>query len=178
MVENLKALEVSDINQEYLGDLIGIAEIATVFIGFAVLISVLSTKSSSRFHVMGIVIGASMVLVACLLPILLRTTDMSTYNVLRLSSAIFAGINLVSTIAMFRWIPGFSESQKKNPSFGIWGIEASIYLLLFLCASGVWGGYAITLYFGAVLALLFQIIVMFVALSIRLSQQLPEQDSG
>ena len=54
-----------------LDDLLGIAEIATVFIGFAVLISVVSSKPNIRFNVMGIIIGASMILVACVLPIVL-----------------------------------------------------------------------------------------------------------
>ena len=156
---------------ESLDDLVGIAEIATVFIGFAVLISVLSTKSSSRFNVMGIVIGASMILVACLLPIVLRTTEMGISNLLRLSSVIFAPINLFATVAMFRWVPGFSESQKLNPSFGIWGIEATVYLLLLLCATGAWGAYTITFYYGAVIVLLFQVIFMFISLTIGLSQE-------
>lgn len=159
------------VSYESLDDLLGIAEIATVFIGFAVLVSVLSTRPSNRFNVTSIVISASMILVACLLPIVFRTTEMSISNLLRLSSVLFAGINLSATLAMFRWIPGFLESQKGNPAFGIWAFEATVYLLLLLCATGAWGTYTITFYYGAVVVLLFQIIVMFISLTISLSQE-------
>ncbi|MEM1403882.1 MAG: hypothetical protein AAGG55_11170 [Pseudomonadota bacterium] len=156
---------------ESLDDLLGIAEIATVFIGFAVLISVLSPKTTNQHIVLGIVIGASMVLVACLIPILLRTLSVDTLQVLRYSSVLFAIANLSATIAMFRLIPDFADAQKERPAYSVWALKAVMYILLTLCALGYWDGYTTMFYFGAVIALLFQIIGMFISLTINLSRE-------
>ena len=157
-------------NTSALDDLLGIAEIATVFIGFAVLISVLSPRPSNKHQVLGMVITAAMVLVACVLPLVLRTLQIEAVTIVRVSSVIFAVLNLAVTVAMFRFIPGFSESQGSNLARVVWGIEGSVYSLLVLCAAGIWSVYAITMYYSAVVLLLFQVIVFFISLAIGLSQ--------
>ena len=154
-------------------DLIGIAEIATVFIGFAVLISVLAVQSSNRVQVMGIVVGATMTLVACLLPVLFRTFQIDALLIVRASSATFIPINLLATAAMFFWIPDMKETFVENSivSASAWVFEAIVYVLLACCAFNVLENFSITFYFGAVLTLLFQVIFLFLSLTISLSQQ-------
>lgn len=165
-------------NPDIFTDLIGIAEIATVFIGFAVLISVVSPSLSNRVQVMGIVIGAAMVLIACLLPILLRTFEDSPSLIARISSITFIVINTLTTFAMFRWVPGMSQSVKSEASISIivWAFEAIMYLLFMLCVFNIWSQYIITFYFAAVFVLLIQIIFLFLILTISLSQSVKEND--
>ena len=153
-----------------LDDLLGIAEIATVFIGFAVLISVVTPRPANKMQVLGMVISASMVLVACILPLVIRTTGMDTSLILQISSAVFIPLNIAVTVAMFKLVPVFQAQPNSNRARFVWLIESFMYLLLILCVIGLWPDFAVTLYYGAVVVLLLEVIFFFISLAIALSQ--------
>ena len=153
-----------------LDDLLGIAEIATVFVGFAVLISVVSPRSSDKQPIVAMIMGASMVLVACIMPILVRTFQIDAIAVVRISSFVFVIANAMVVVAMLKLIPGFSELTATRTPIVAWSMEAVMYTLLVLCAAGIWPKYSVSLYYGAVVVLLVQVIVLFMVLAISLSQ--------
>ena len=90
-------------------DLLNIAEIFSVFLGFTVLVTALSRSRLNTIRVMGVVIGASMGIVLCLLPILLRTFWEDANSIVQISSVVWITINASATFAMFKFIPGMKD---------------------------------------------------------------------
>ena len=152
-------------------DLLNIAEIASVFLGFTVLVTALNPSRVDMVRIMGVVIGSSLTIVLCLLPILLRTYSDDIGFVVRVSSAVWIVLNLSATVAMARLIPGFSEVQREDKIGAaiVWLLEGTMYLTLILSALLIWPHLSVAFYFAAVFALVLQVIYFFINLTLSIS---------
>ena len=159
--------------ESYFSDLLGIAEISTVFIGFAALLSVLSPEQRRGSLLMGIVIGAAAVVVGCLIPLLLNTTGMAVDSNLRTSAALFVVLNVSVTLPMFRAGSQLADQFRNTPGLAsvIWGLEALMYLFFLSCVLGFWMDYIATLYLAGLITLLLQMITMFVRMVIQFNYE-------
>ncbi len=153
-------------------DLLNIAEIASVFLGFTVLVTALTPSRIDMVRIMAVVIGTSMTIVLCLLPILLRTYSDNAAAVIRISGVLWIILNISATVAMVKYIPGFKEVQKEDKTGAavVWLLEALAYLCLTLGVLGIWEGISITLYFAAVFSLIFQSVFLFILLVLSISK--------
>lgn len=154
------------------GDLLSIAEISSVFVGFAVLISVLSPTVIDKARLLGLITGASMTIVACILPVVLHYYVDSLESAMRMASIVFIVLNIIGTVAMFKHSPEMVEANKDNVflSFWVWGIETVMYLCMAVVALGIWPEYADANYFFGTCLILLQAILLFVAMILSMSQ--------
>lgn len=153
-------------------DLLNIAEIVSVFLGFTVLVTALTPSKIDMVRIMAVVMGASMTIVLCLLPILLRTYFDNADTVIRISGVLWIALNISATVAMVKYIPGFKEVQKEDKAGAavVWLLEAMAYIFLVLGVLGIWEGITITLYFATVFSLFFQSIFLFILLVLSISK--------
>lgn len=153
-------------------DLLSIAEITSVFVGFAVLISVLTPTVADKARLLGMITGASMAIVACILPVSLRYYITSTVDVIQLASILFIILNVIGTVALFKLIPEMSTANKESPFLAMWAwaLEAAMYAAMLSAAVGLWPNYASANYFLATCLLLLQAILFFVAMILSMSQ--------
>ncbi|MCG8415166.1 MAG: hypothetical protein MI746_13180 [Pseudomonadales bacterium] len=153
-------------------DLLSIAEITSVFVGFAVLISVLSPTVIDKARLLGMITGAAMTIVACILPVILRYYLDSTSSVIQVASIAFVILNIVGTVALFKIAPEMAAAHKESAllSMWVWSIEAVMYVLMISAAVGLWPAYAAANYFFGTCLILLQAILLFVAMILSMSQ--------
>ena len=154
-------------------DLLNIAEIASVFLGFTVFVSALTPSKLDILRITGAAIGSALVIILCLLPILFRTYSDDAGFVIRVSSAIWIVLNISVTVAMAKFTPGFVESQREDKlgATFVWFLEAAVYLFLILSALQFWPNLSVTLFFAAVFALVLQAIFFFITLTLSISNK-------
>lgn len=153
-------------------DLLSIAEIASVFVGFAVLISVLSPTVVDKARLLGMITGSSMTIVACILPVIIRYYFESPASAIQIASGVFIVLNVVGTVALFKIASEMSEAHKESPflSIWVWVIEAAMYICMASVAIGLWPNYAEANYFFGTCLILLQSILLFVAMFLSMSQ--------
>ena len=164
---------------EIVSYLLSIAEIATVFIGFGVLVSLLSSDSQTRVQIVGIVTGASIVLIGCLFPLFLFQFNLGTQTVLRISAGfvwVSTIIGLAVTFTDLTEAVAVSRLDRKT-AIPIWIMEIIIHGLLIISIIGLWGQYIEGFYLGAMIALVFQGIILFLTLVTFLARETGAKDT-
>jgi hypothetical protein len=154
---------------EEVDTLLAIAEIAGVFVGFAALVTVIAGRSDTpvqrddTFTLFHVVISSVQVIAAALVPVVLNHYGLSQPTVWRVSSGLMFALNWVVIIFVNRVTQGYAgaHTRKRAVSVAAWSLEPFVQIPLFFCIIGAWQGLALAFYLTAIVALLFQVIVLF-----------------
>ena len=161
---------------EPLDRLLAIAEIASVFVGFAVFVSIIASRpamekhdySFKLFHIVNL---GLLVIAASFVPVVLSGYEMQESTVWRLSSSLFFVLNWVFIIFANRVAQGgyrTAHARMRIMSTAAWVLEPLCQIPLLLCIVGVWQDLAAAFYLTAIVAVFFQILVIFVDLATSL----------
>ena len=152
--------------------LLGIAEIAGVFVGFAALVTIVArgVERESRFddadRLLNVVIVSAEAMAAALLPIVLDRYGISQPVIWRVSSGLVFAANWGVILFLNRVTQGFASvhSRMRGLSIAIWILEMFYQALLLLCILGAWQSQAPAFYLTAIVVGLFQVILIMVDL--------------
>jgi hypothetical protein len=151
--------------------LLSIAEIAGVFLGFGTLITILSPKEYGpdgdyqMFRLVLIVVTSVAVVQGTLIPSVFYHLGFEEATTWRISAITMYVINLISLAIVLGVRPSAIPVEHKNhPGLALllWLMEATIHGSLIICMSPYLDDYSSLLYFAAIYALMFQISVGFV----------------
>ena len=154
---------------EEVDTLLAIAEIAGVFVGFAALVTVIAGRSDTRaqyddtFTLFHVVISSVQVIAAALVPVVLNHYGLSQPSVWRVSSSLMFVLNWIVILFVNHVTQGYARAHARRRAASVagWSLEPFLQIPLLLCIFGAWQGLAPAFYLTAVVALLFQVIVLF-----------------
>ncbi len=148
--------------------LLAIAEIAGVFVGFAALVTILTrgqadSEYDDSFRLANVILTSVMVIAAAIVPVVLNRYGFAESAVWRASSSLLFVYNWFALFLLRHVAHGFARAHSRRPvlSTTLWALEALFQIPLLLCIVGAWQGLALAFYLTAVVALLFQVIVLF-----------------
>ena len=160
---------------EALSTLLTISEIASVFVGFAVFVSIIASrpaieKHHHSFKLFHIVVLGLLVIAASLVPVVLSGYELQESTVWRISASLFFVWNWLFIISANRLTKGYRSAhpQMRTTSTVAWALEPLCQIPLVLCIAGVWQELAAAFFLTAIVALFFQILVIFVDLAASL----------
>jgi len=123
--------------------LFSIAEVASVFIGFAALATVMVARQDSHrqtriFLLITVVTIGSLVLMGALIPAVVPAYGIDGQNVWRISGGLVFVLNLVILLATHLTTRGFkcAHRQRKLTSVSAWSLEPAFQLLLVINVLG------------------------------------------
>jgi len=156
--------------------LLGIAEIAGVFVGFAALVTVVARGSGDQFRdervftLAHIVILSVMIIAAALLPVVLVRYGLPKPTVWRVSSGFLYAVNLLQILILNRWTVGYATafSRKQALSLTILSLSPFFHIPLLLCIFGVLQDLAPAFFLTAIVATMFQVTLFFAYFVIRM----------
>ena len=157
-------------------NLLGIAEIAGVFVGFAALVTVIARgrESESRdedvFVLASIVIFSVMVITAALLPVVLDHYGLAQSAIWRISGGFLYVVNLLMMLFLNRSTLGFAavHSRRRVLSLTVWSLSPFFHIPLLLCIFGAMQHLALAFFLTAIVAVLFQVSLLFAYLVISM----------
>ena len=161
---------------EPLSRLLAIAEIASVFVGFAVFVSIIASrpameKHDHSFKLSHVVNLGLLVIAASLFPVVLGGYEVQESTAWRISSGLFFFLNWVFIIFANRMAKGgyrSAHARMRIMSTAAWVLEPLCQIPLLLCIAGLWKDLAAAFYLTAIVAVFFQILVIFVDLATSL----------
>ena len=149
--------------------LLGIAEIAGVFVGFAALVTVVARGGGGQFRderlftLANIVILSVMIIAAALLPVVLSQYGLPKPTVWRISSGFLYAVNLLQILTLNRWTVGFATAVSRKPvlSLTLLSLSPFFHVPLLLCIFGVLQHLALAFFLTAIVATIFQVALFF-----------------
>jgi len=156
---------------EYIDQLLAVAEIASVFIGFVALMSVLAADAHGVVRLVAIVVTSSVTMVACVTPTVLRAFGAEAETILRGSAVVFMTFNAAIIVWQFKAVPKFRDAQVQHKVVAriAWALEAPLWGSLLICASGA-SDMGLGFYFLAVALLIAEIVVFLLDLILEVAQ--------
>ena len=159
-----------------INSLFAIAEIAGVFIGFAALVTIVSSRGTDEprhedtFKLANVVIINVMIITAALVPVVLNRYGLAPSAVWRISSGFLFVANLLQIVFLSRTTQGYAAgfSQRRVLPFAVLSLSPFFYVPLLLCIFGIKQSLAPAFFLTAIVAAIFQTSLLFADLVISM----------
>lgn len=160
----MRALYVkSVVHMDGLDQFLSIAEISGIFLGFAVLISLVDRSEGEQrehltFLITNLVFACLLIITASMMPLVLYRYGLVEGLVWAISAGIVFSLNIVIVMFMSRLTKGWKAAHRRSSrfSFVIWSLEPFFQFPLIFCVLGLWHSLSLAFYLTAMVATLLQ----------------------
>jgi hypothetical protein len=160
---------------ESIDQLLSLAEISGIFLGFAGLTTAVLDRGDATkirmdlFSLITIAIVCALIIIGALLPMTLQHFLSSEESLWRASALGLYSANLASIYITTQLTPGYSETHTTRgvQAKMVWLSEPLLHISLILCIFNLWTGHGVALYFTALIFMFLQVLMMFVFFILR-----------